>query len=372
MWIAAADLDAKHAYFLMTSVVVPRPIAWVSTMSSGGVLNAAPFSYFQALSSAPPMLMISVGRRPDGAPKDTRANIEATGEFVVNVVSEASASRMVRTAGAFDAEVSEFDAVGIEPAPSRMVKPPRIAESLVSMECRLDRVIEIGRSGVIFGEILCFHLDDKVVTADRTADARHLLPLGRLGGRQYSPLREVVEIDADGAVSTARSETLSLWGRLRDDTIDMASRLSPEHLERRLGDDGMTVGRMLRHLAGCTRVLLLRLLGREDEGGDKGGDGDAGEIGGENADGIGAWDPSWTPDRIVAELTADKAAFLEGLPAFLPGERPALFAMIRHEAWHQGQIAALLRGCFEDEVLWRGSDPGVGRGTRPTDRSARR
>ncbi|MEE8104481.1 MAG: flavin reductase family protein [Planctomycetota bacterium] len=202
MRIDPAGLEARDLYRLMISVVVPRPIAWVSTKSAAGVLNAAPFSYFQALSSQPPMVMIAVGRKRGGEAKDTRTNIEETGEFVINIVNEASGPAMVRTSVAYESGISEFDEVGLTPVPSEIVAPPRIGESPVALECRLDRVIEIGTSGVCIGEVVLFHLADEIVDPETgVADPSRLAPLGRLGGSLYAPLRDVVSIDTDGNIS---------------------------------------------------------------------------------------------------------------------------------------------------------------------------
>ncbi|HLE96757.1 MAG TPA: flavin reductase family protein, partial [Candidatus Thermoplasmatota archaeon] len=254
MLVEPDGLDAKALYRLMISIVVPRPIAWTSTISADGVLNAAPFSYFQALSSKPPTVMISVGRRRGGAAKDTRSNIEATREFVVNLVSEGSGVRMVRTSVDYPPEVSEFAEAGLTPVPSTKVRPPRIGESAVSLECRLDRVLDVGTSGVCIGEVLAIHIRDDVLAADGTVDPWKLRPLARLGGTSYAPLREIVEITADGAARTAESEMLALWRDLRRATISIARRLSPDHLARRAGD-GPPAGWLLLHLAQATAGL---------------------------------------------------------------------------------------------------------------------
>jgi len=274
-----------------------------------------------------------VGKKRDGSPKDTRANIEATGEFVVNVVGESSGPRMVRTAEAFDAGVSEFDEVGLRPAPSAMVKPPRIEECLVSMECRHERTIQIGKSGVIFGEILCFHLADSIITEAGTADAARLRPLGRMGGKQYMPLRDLTEIDGAGAVTLAASESLRLWARFRDRTVAMARALEPEHLARKLGDE--TVGGLLMHLANTTSRLRLLAAGRVDDFV------------------YTDYGPDWNSDRVVAELEADRDRFVQEMLTALPAESERLERVIRHEVWHQGQIAATLRDDFPDNQLWR-------------------
>jgi flavin reductase (DIM6/NTAB) family NADH-FMN oxidoreductase RutF/uncharacterized damage-inducible protein DinB len=339
MRIDPAGMAARDLYRLMITLVVPRPIAWVSTLSASGKLNAAPFSYFQAVSSRPPVVLISCGRRRDGRRKDTWENIEATGEFVVNVVSEASAARMVATSA--ETDESEFEAFGLAPLPSERVRPPRIAECLASMECRLERVVEIGPNGVLFGEVVLFHVDDGVLDAERTADPARLKPLGRLGGSLYAPLREIVAIGREGA-GTARKllaaedeELLRLWRDLRRRSAAIARALAPEHLARTLGEGGETVGRILRHLAGATTRLRLRLAGREREAP------------------MEPWDPSWTPERVAEELEEDREAFSEAMRAHLPEAREELRGMVRHEAWHQGQIAAAVRDAFPDSAIWR-------------------
>ena len=335
MQIDPAALEGPDLYRLMISVVVPRPIAWVSTLGPGGVANAAPFSYFQALSSRPPMVMIAVGPRRGGAPKDTRANIEATGEFVVNVVSESSGPRMVRCSVDHPPETSEFDVVGLEKAPSVRVKPPRIAESAVSLECRLDRVLDVGTSGVCIGEVLLFHVADAVAAPDGTVDPWKLRPLGRLGGSNYAPLREVVEISREGEAATVHGELLDLWRDLRRRSVAIARALRAEHLQSAVGDGGDTVGRVLRHIAGTTAWMGLKLLGREQE------------------DEFTAWNPTFTPERLAEELETDGRAFEEVVRAGRPGARDLLRRAIRHESWHQGQIAGALRRSFRRDELWR-------------------
>lgn len=179
-------------YRFMISVVVPRPIAFVSTVSPDGQLNVAPFSYFNAITNQPPLLGISINRRK-GLPKDTLRNIEQTGEFVVNTVDEPLAARMVRASGDWPGDVDEFELTGLTPVPSDMVKPPRVGESPVSMECRLHRLIELGSTFFVVGEIVRAHVKDEVLT-DGRVDIGKLRPLGRLGGDGYSVVRDVIHI----------------------------------------------------------------------------------------------------------------------------------------------------------------------------------
>lgn len=179
-------------YRFMISVVVPRPIAFVSTISPDGQLNVAPFSYFNAITNQPPLLGISINRRK-GLPKDTLRNIEQTGEFVVNTVDEPLGARMVRTSGDWPDDVDEFELTGLTPVPSDMIKPPRVGESPVSMECRLHRLIELGSTFFVVGEIVRAHVKDEVLT-DGRVDIGKLRPLGRLGGDGYSVVRDVIHI----------------------------------------------------------------------------------------------------------------------------------------------------------------------------------
>lgn len=179
-------------YQFMISVVVPRPIAFVSTIAADGRLNLAPFSYFNPLTNEPPLLGISINRRR-GALKDTLRNVEDTGEFVVNIVSEALAERMVRTSGEWPEDVDEFQLTGLTPVPSTIVRAPRVGESPVNIECRKYQVIELGATFFVIGEILLAHVADEILTNGRV-DVEKLRPLGRLGGDGYSVVREVIHL----------------------------------------------------------------------------------------------------------------------------------------------------------------------------------
>ncbi len=318
MLVDPDGLDAKALYRLMISIVVPRPIAWTSTISADGVLNAAPFSYFQALSSKPPVVMISVGRRKGGAAKDTRSNIEGTREFVVNIVSEGSGLRMVRTSIDYPPEVSEFAEAGLTPVPSAKVRPPRIGESAVSLECRLDRVLDVGTSGVCIGEVVAIHIRDDVLAADGTVDPWKLRPLARLGGASYAPLREVTEITTDGGARTAESEMLDLWRDLRRNTIELLRGLDPDSLTRALGPVP-TVGDVFLALA----QLSARFAGGASDN--------------------RVWDPRWTPDRLREELERTGREFEEAARVFTLEARAKLRVAIRYEAWFQGLVVAALR-----------------------------
>ena len=139
---------------VLTGVVVPRPIALVSTKSTDGIVNLAPFSFFNAVSYDPPTIIFSSSRRVGDKAKDTLANIEATGEFVIAVVVDEIAEAMNRTAAEYPAEVNEFEIAGLTEAPSDLVAPPRVAESPVNMECRLVQVVPIGDSDYGHGLVI--------------------------------------------------------------------------------------------------------------------------------------------------------------------------------------------------------------------------
>jgi flavin reductase (DIM6/NTAB) family NADH-FMN oxidoreductase RutF len=180
----------QNVYKLLIGAVVPRPIAFVSTLSREGILNLAPFSFFTAVSANPPVICFCPVRRPGLAPyKDTLSNILATGEFVVNIVSEEFASKMNATSAEFPPEVDEFEASGLTPVPSDLVRPPRVAESHVQMECKLYLTLEFGElpgsGNLVLGEVVRFHVDD-LYFDDFEIDPEKLKPIGRMGGSTYT------------------------------------------------------------------------------------------------------------------------------------------------------------------------------------------
>ena len=184
-------LPANLVYRFLISAVVPRPIAFVSSQGLSGNTNLAPFSYFNAIASEPPLVAIAIGDRADD-PKDTLRNIRETQEFVVNVVSEPLLDAMVRTAGEWPRGVSEFGPAGLTPAPSERVRPPYVAESPLQLECRLHREIALGNSILVVGEVVLARVRDDVMT-DGRVDPAKLAPVGRLGGELYAPLGPVLK-----------------------------------------------------------------------------------------------------------------------------------------------------------------------------------
>lgn len=193
----AGALSRRDLYKLMTGAIVPRPIAWVSSLDASGAPNLAPFSYFNAVSADPPTLMFSGGAHTEDRRKDTVRNVEETGEFVVNVVTEPLAEAMNATAIAAPRGFDEFEYAGVTPAPSRVVQPPRVAESPVHFECRVAHIWRVREgvdaSTVVFGRIVHIHADDSLLDGTRV-DAATLRPLARLGGPRYAGLADVFEL----------------------------------------------------------------------------------------------------------------------------------------------------------------------------------
>lgn len=158
--------DKSQAYRLLASVVVPRPIALVTTLGPDGAVNAAPFSFFNLLGSSPPVVALGVGDRGPESPKDTRANIERAGEFVVNLVSEALAEAMNVCAIDFPAGVSELEQAHLTALPPAQVSVPRLAASPVHLECRLHSVVAVGDNRIVLAEVVCLHVRDEFLDGD--------------------------------------------------------------------------------------------------------------------------------------------------------------------------------------------------------------
>lgn len=161
------QLESRDRYKLLAGVVVPRPIALVTTIDPNGGINAAPFSFFNVVGSDPPLVILGIGDRPGGLPKDSARNIRATHEFVINLVDEAIAERMNVCAIDFPEGTDELARAGLTPTASTDVRPPRIAESPVNLECRELQTIEVGRNRVVMGEVLRLHVSDDAVDEAR-------------------------------------------------------------------------------------------------------------------------------------------------------------------------------------------------------------
>ena len=197
MEIDPKEHDAARLYHLMTSVIVPRPIAWVSTVSRDGVPNLAPFSFFSGLTSTPPLVTIAAGRRR-GMRKDTTNNASSMRELVINLVTESQLDAMVLTSGEYPPETDEIALAGLTPLASVKVRPPRIAEAPVQLECKTREILELsaGIVDLIVAEIIYVHVADGVpVGADLSIPTEALRPVGRLGGSHYTTLGAVREVE---------------------------------------------------------------------------------------------------------------------------------------------------------------------------------
>lgn len=194
MRIDPAELGAERIYRLMTGIVVPRPIAWVTSLSAKGVLNLAPFSAFTFVSQKPPMLAISVGRK--GADyKDTAHNILDTEEYVIHIADTPLMNAVHDSSVEHPPEISEVEHLGLETLPCDLVKVRRLAAAPVAMECRFRQCLEFGdaKSRLIVGEVVMFHLRDGLVN-DGKVETRALDPIARIGGPRYARLGEIVTL----------------------------------------------------------------------------------------------------------------------------------------------------------------------------------
>lgn len=204
--LSAASLSARDRYRLMTDLVAPRPIAWVSSLASSGVANLAPFSYFQGVCSDPPTIVLGIAWLPSGRPKDTLANILETRELTINHVSEPLVAAMNATSAEYPADVSEWQACGIESAPAKVVSPARVARAIAGFECRLQHAIPLGRtrlgtpsSTLVIAEILHFWIAEGLLERDgrghlQAIDPDALRAVGRLGGIAYVKTTEPFEL----------------------------------------------------------------------------------------------------------------------------------------------------------------------------------
>ncbi len=198
MIIDPAQMRPYDAYQLLISSVVPRPVAWVSTVAADGTFNLAPFSFFTAVTNDPPTLLIVNNRRRGNQKKDTVSNIEATGEFVINLATEENSERMNATSGEYGPEVDEFVQAGLTPTPAQLVKAPLVLESPVNIECRLNQIVRLGRedaqSDLIIAQALLWHVRDDLLTPTNTIDVTKLHAIGRLSYNHYTRTDDLFEM----------------------------------------------------------------------------------------------------------------------------------------------------------------------------------
>jgi len=195
MEIDPKQLNPSQAYDLMISIIVPRPIAFISTLNPEGLPNAAPFSFFNGVSTDPPLVAISIARR-GSEKKGTLRNIEATGEFVVNMVDEDLTEGMNRGAGNYPPNTNKFEVAGLTAKPSVKVKPPRIGEAPISLECRLVQVMPLPESkdALIIGRIVYIHMKD-ALWINGSVDPARLRAIGRLGQSTYCRIRDTFSLE---------------------------------------------------------------------------------------------------------------------------------------------------------------------------------
>ncbi len=193
------DPKSQDNFFnILKAVVIPRPIAFISSQSSAGLLNLAPFSFFNGVCYTPPTISVSIARFAGDKAKDSLVNIEETGEFVVNLVNRQVAEAMNKTAAEYPADVNEFEIAGLTTAPSELIAPPRVDESPVSLECKLKQVVAInegsqGEYGLVIAEVVYCHIKDELFDG-RHVDMKGLEVIGRLGGHSYCEVDNLFEM----------------------------------------------------------------------------------------------------------------------------------------------------------------------------------
>ncbi|MGH8813849.1 MAG: flavin reductase family protein [Advenella sp.] len=196
MKIFADSMGPEQTYKLLTGIVVPRPIAWVSTLSEAGLTNVAPFSCYTIVSNMPPMIGINIGRKA-GVRKDTATNILSNSNFVVNIADETLLEPLHQSAGEYPPQISEAQLLDLETLPGESMPVPRLVAAPISMECRLHSVTPYGDTGAEFfvGEIRMWHIRDGLLN-DGKIDSTILRPICRLGGPNYATLGKVVTLQA--------------------------------------------------------------------------------------------------------------------------------------------------------------------------------
>jgi len=192
MELSLADLPRLERYKLLIGLVIPRPIAWISTVNAQGVANCAPFSFFNVFSEEPPLCIVSFNLRSDGHMKHTLKNIRASGEFVVNLVDEATANAMHLSSYEYPEEESEFAKTGLTPVPATRVAHPRIAEAAASLECKVERRLNFGpEREMVIGEILLVHAREGIIDPQtKRISEENYRPIGRLFGSRYCTTRQ--------------------------------------------------------------------------------------------------------------------------------------------------------------------------------------
>jgi flavin reductase (DIM6/NTAB) family NADH-FMN oxidoreductase RutF len=215
-----AELPAGAGYKLITGVVVPRPIAWVSTLNEDGTVNLAPYSFFNVLGSDPVVVAFSPGNRSDGQPKDTARNVTRQNEFVVNMVSAELAGAMNISATDFPPGLDEAGVAGLALAPGRLVAVPHVQASPAALECRVLQVLTVGRNRIVLGEVLGLHIRDGMMSHPERhyVDSARLDLVGRMGGLGgYTHTRESFELGRVSYTQWQATQDKSVQGQATHD-----------------------------------------------------------------------------------------------------------------------------------------------------------
>lgn len=202
MTIDPQTMPIQEVYRYLIAAVVPRPIGWISTISPAGIPNLAPFSFFNAVGANPPAVIFSPLTRRDGSRKDSVINVEATGEFVANIVSAALAGPMNATSAEVEYGVNEFDLARLTPAPSLRVRPPRVKEAHVHLECVLHQIVRVGdgplSANLVIGRVVLMNVDPSVLDHENQIDPAKLDAIARMGGPLYSTTRDRFAMERPG------------------------------------------------------------------------------------------------------------------------------------------------------------------------------
>lgn len=198
MHLEPSPANAIDAYHLLVGVVTPRPIAWVTTVSPTGVVNLAPFSFFNVFGANPPVVVFSPTNKRDGSKKDTLHNVETTGEFVVNVSVADLAEKVNLTSRELPPDLSEIELAGLKTTPSMKVNPPRVADAPAALECKVRQIVPVGdgpiSGNLVIGEVVMIHVSDAVLDANGRPDPRKLRTVARLGGDFWCHTSDLFEL----------------------------------------------------------------------------------------------------------------------------------------------------------------------------------
>jgi flavin reductase (DIM6/NTAB) family NADH-FMN oxidoreductase RutF len=198
MHVDVSKVSVVEAYHLIVSLVTPRPIAWVSTLSPSGVVNLAPFSFYNAFGANPPIVVFSPTLKRDGTKKDTLRNLESLGEFVIHAATETHVEQINLSSKMIPPEESEVELVGMTTVPSTLVKPPRLADVPFALECKVREILPMGTgpiaANLVIGEVLMMHIDDSVLDSSGIPDPTKIKAIARLGGEYWCKTQDLFQL----------------------------------------------------------------------------------------------------------------------------------------------------------------------------------